>query len=209
MNEKRLVQEVCQWLKKQGFQPQTEVTLGRRGRKIRVDVFVDRTPLPPLAIEVKSRKTELFDGVGKAIFYAAYLPECEVWLAMPSVMCKLAKHLTPLVMPFALFDITHKTLVKTEDKYTIEAKVYVCPLCGEKIGDISKEKWLNIHMEKKHGLSVNELFEALRIYQVYKHDESLRRKIASAMVTSETDEYPEQNEIYWSKDLKELKEGEL
>jgi hypothetical protein len=209
MKEERLVREVCQWLKSQGFQPETEVTLGKRGRKIRVDIFVDRNPLPPLAIEVKSRRTELFEGVGKALFYAAYLPECEVWLAMPSSMCKLANHLTPLLIPFALFDATHKTLVTTIDKHTLEAKVYVCPICGEKIGNIRNKKWLDFHLIKEHGLDSGELFEAIRIYKAYKHDESLRRKIESAMVASETDEYPEKDEAYWSKHLKELKEGEL
>ncbi len=200
MNEKYLTKKICGWLKEQGFYPETEVTLGKRGRKIRVDIYVDRKPLPSLAIEVKGDKAGLFDGIGKAMFYSAYT-NCEVWLAMPSNMCKLASRLLPLRLPFKLFDTTKmqliedKTSTKTPTRPTLN--IYVCPLCGEKIGNVNEKGWLKLHLQRRHDTSIEELFKAIRIYRALRYDETLKRQVEYALAHSEEFEYAEGGESEW------------
>jgi len=194
MNEEQLVRRICEWFKKQGFSPETNVRLGKRGRKIQVDIYVDRNPQRSLAIEVKKDKKGIFDGIGKALFYATYT-DCEVWLAMPTNMCKLAMHLNPLHLPFRLFDTTHMQLVPdtyaNADNFVV--KIYICPLCGEKVGDVTKKNWLNVHLINKHGVDVKEMFEALSFYKLAQRNE-LKSRLKYAEIESEGGESEWQDE---------------
>lgn len=199
MKEEVLVKKICNWLKNQGFYPETEVTLGKRNRKIRVDIYVDRNPQPPLAIEVKAQKGGLFDGIGKALFYTAYT-DCEVWLALPHRMCKLASHLNPLNLPFKLFDTSNLKLMESNPRLRPSYKIYICPLCGEKVGDVNRKMWLKLHLLRRHGTTMQELFEAIRIYKMIKYDKKLKRTIDYAISHSEEYDYTEGNEYEWEEE---------
>lgn len=178
MRENELVQRICEWVKKQGYKPEVNVTLGRGRRRIEVDVYFERGEGQlPIAIEAKTDKAGFFDGLGKALVYSTYT-NCEVWLALPSEsLVNLAKQLLPL--PFHIFNAKNMILVKSEGKQEIKELVrYICPLCDETITfQKGKERFLNIHMRKAHRHHIWELREALKIYDAIKTDEVLKNRV--------------------------------
>ena len=191
MKEITFVEQLCKWLKNQGYDPQTNVLIGKKGRRIEVDIYCERGAESPLAIEVKTDRQGMFDGIGKAFFYTAYT-DCEVWLAVPSSVVKHLKKLNREDLPFQTFDITHMELIKNARDYDYNTRTllrsYICPICGEKVGNVNNANWLNIHLEARHTLDLHELKQAIRTYKLIQQDEVQKAKIARLKIIYEQDE---------------------